>query len=135
MEKVGDVMGKANNLSSLSGITVNSNNTVNSIDKSIKTVNSKETVDSDTVNSGYPTNGKKSLAEEIEILIQEHGAQPEGIAQHLAEMLKDTKSVNYYLILVKKILQEHYYSGHTTQKKWIMKAKFALIEPSIFKRY
>ena len=104
MEKVADILGSS--IPNLKRNTVDSNN------KSLPTVNSTNTVNSssgnsrlnnsNTVDSNETVEQKKSLIEEIEEVIARHNTTPEGIAQLLAELLKDLDSIKYYAILVKE---------------------------------
>ena len=70
--------------------------TVNSNNKYLTTVNSKETVD--TVNS-------KSINEKVQDLLDEERITPEGVAQLLAEELDDLDSLGYYILLAKENIQ------------------------------
>lgn len=64
--------------------------TVNSIDKSLTTVNSRETVNSKTKN------------EKINEFLDNLNIEPDGIAKLLSEYLDDSKSLEYYRILVRE---------------------------------
>lgn len=92
MEKVGDIL-------SDKGITVNGKY------KSLPTVNSN------TVNS--------TIWEEIENLIATRSIEPEGIAKFIAEKLNDTRSLQYYTLLVKEHNQGKLFEAmHQTVEAW-----------------
>ena len=104
MEKVADILGSS--IPNLKRNTVDSNN------KSLPTVNSTNTVNSssgnsrlnnsNTIDSSEPVKQERTLAERIEELVEEYNTKPEGVAQLLAELLKDLDSIKYYAILVKE---------------------------------
>jgi hypothetical protein len=70
------------------------------------TVNSNKYIaNSNTVNSNNSSNtvsGKKSFKEEFDSLLEKYSIKPNGIAILLAELLDDSKSIDYYKILVRE---------------------------------
>ncbi len=65
--------------------------------KYINTVNSKvKDIDNNTVNSN------DDLAKRISSFIDEQNIKPEGVAKHISELLDDTRSLPFYILLVKE---------------------------------
>lgn len=102
--------------------------TVNSKDKSLSTVNSREDIDQ-----------QKTLEEEMTELIKKHGLKKEGVARYIAELLDDVESLRFYEILVKENKTEflmewaHYVKDRALQGK--IRTKPAIYFQAVIRRH